>query len=383
MNTTLWIIKELTKLVPIRLARILLRGLYVLPIKDDRVIFYSFNGKQYSCNPRAITEYLLKEHPDMYEIIWAFADPDKFREIVPADVKVIKYGSFKRLLLQATSRVCVNNTGTYSWFPVRKGQLHVNTWHAGGAYKRLQSDRFADYNRRLTSRETTHMLSSCALFTRYMLEEQMGFAGTVIAKGLPRNDVFFDKDAMAKRDAYVRKLYGIDPEASIVLFAPTWRYNGSVPVPDFEQVKEAIKKRFGHDVCVMVRNHHYAQNSYEGFVDVSDYFDMQDLLCAADVLITDYSSCIWDFALTQKPCFLYMEDFEDYDTVQGFFTDPMSWGFPISKSTPELVDAIEAFDQREHELNMAEHLKMFGSYETGHAARDVCEVLFGLSSEAR
>ena len=377
MYKTLWAVKDLMKVVAIRGARVATRCLYVLPIKENRVIFYSFYGKQYSCNPKAISDYLLAHYGGDYEVIWAFVDPKKFEGMLPEGVRAVNYHSLQRFVLQATSRICINNCGTYSWFPARKGQVHMNTWHAGGAYKRLLSDRFADYNRSLMSRETTHMVSSCRLFTKYNIKELMGFAGTILEVGMPRNDVFFDATEMARRNKAVRDLYGIDDEALVVLFAPTWRYDGKVPFPDFVAVGDALRARFGRDVHLLVRNHHYSQKRAPGVSDASDYYDMQDLLCAADVLITDYSSSIWDYSLTRRPCFLYMEDYDEYDSVQGFFTEPSSWGFPICKSTDELVEAIASFDEEDHVAKMAEHQERFGSFESGHAAHDVCEALFG------
>lgn len=377
MNMQSWVKKEKIKTLKIKCVRFVIRALYFLPIKKNRIVFFSFEGKQYSCNPKAISEYIETTYPGRFEIIWAFNNTNKHKYLEKHGIKVVKYKSIKRILLQITAKYSINNTGSYSWLPVRKGQHHINTWHAGGAYKRLQHDPNTDYNRKLTAKETTLMISSCKLFTKYNLWEQFSYRGKLLNIGMPRNDILFNKEAMDNKSALVRKKYKIDIKSMVVLFAPTWRYDGNIPCFDIKKVKSFLEEKYGTEVVVMVRNHSLSDKKYNESLDVSDYEDMQDLLCTADILITDYSSSIWDYSFTYKPCFLYVPDLDKYTAEQGFYTDIHTWGFPLCHNDDELLDMMDHYDENEFRLKMDNHHKLYGSYEKGTATKEFCERMFG------
>ena len=382
MRKATWARKESVKTIAIHLVRAGIRLLYLFPVHSRRVFFFSSVGRRYSCNPRAISEYLLKTYPGQYEIYWGFREPEKYAFLNESGVKTVQMRSLKRLYLQATSKVVINNSGSYSWCPVRRGQLHVNTWHAGGAYKRLQHDAGADYNRRLTARETTHMISACEMFTKTNILEQFGFQGEILQIGMPRNDVFFDPEAMERKNRAVREQYGISSETLLILFAPTWRYDGVIPEPNYEEVGRCARTKWGKDAAIMVRSHNLSRKSYPGMLDATGYEDMQDLLCAADVLITDYSSSIWDYSFTGKPCFLFAPDLAKYTKEQGFYTDIHTWGFPVCESDEMLQEAILGFDPLNYKKKMEKHHQDLGSYEHGTAARQFCEAVFGKAGES-
>ena len=102
---------------------------------------------------------------------------------------------------------------------------------------------------------------------------------------------------------------------------------------------------------------------------------MQDLLLVCDILITDYSSSIWDYSFTYKPCFLYTTDLEQYTSERGFGRDIYTWGFPVCKNDEELYQAIINFDEDDFRMKMQKHHDDLGSYENGNATQYVCEYL--------
>ena len=375
MKRLKWVIKEIIKYIGIRCMSMVVSLLYVFPIKQNRIILHSFNGKQYSCNPRSISEYIVKHYPNQYEIIWAFNEPNKFLFLEKDGIKIVKYRSIKRIFYEATAQISINNCGSYSWIPLRKKQMHINTWHAGGAYKKLQNDIFVDANRKKTAKETSHMLTSGTLFTKYMIQQTFNFEGEILKIGMPRNDVLFSEKDMNERAEKVKAFYKIPSDKFIVLYAPTWRFDGNIPQPDFNIITDAIKKRFDREVVIFVRNHNYSNNKCSGAVDVSEYMDMQDLLCTSDMLITDYSSSIWDYSFTNRPCFLFVNDLEKYGADPGFCTDIHNWGFPICLNNSELCDAISSFDERVFKQKMKEKHEYYGSYETGTATEKFCQLI--------
>lgn len=103
---------------------------------------------------------------------------------------------------------------------------------------------------------------------------------------------------------------------------------------------------------------------------------MQELLCAADILITDYSSSIWDFSFTYRPCFLYAPDLAKYEAESGFFVPIEDWPFPLAETNEELIENIKNFDSKKYIEDVKKHHRDLGSYETGHATERFCKLLF-------
>lgn len=126
----------------------------------------------------------------------------------------------------------------------------------------------------------------------------------------------------------------------------------------------------------MSRFHRYQENSAicvqgDEVIDVCDYPDMQELLCAADILITDYSSCVWDYAFLERPCFLFVPDKEEYTANTGFYVSVDEWPFEQAETMEEMVKQIEKYDNRIAGQRVKKHLDCLGSYEHGIC----CELL--------
>lgn len=101
-----------------------------------RIVFFSYFGAQYSCNPKYISEYMQERHPD-FEIIWAFKSPQNFSYLHDKGIKTVKYLHPYFLHVCLTSKFIVTNSEIPAWFPIMKRQVYINTWHGGGAYKRV------------------------------------------------------------------------------------------------------------------------------------------------------------------------------------------------------------------------------------------------------
>ncbi len=370
-----WCIKEIAKYLLIRLSQAVIRIFYVIPINKRRIVFHSYKGKQYSCNPRAVSEYLSEHYPGKYEIIWFFRNPRQFQYLKEKGIGVVPYVSLKRVILEVTAAASVNNMGSFNWIPRRKGQLHVNTWHGGGCYKKIYTDPLSGAVRRMTVKQTSHMISSSQFFSEHVVREEFQFKRKILEIGMPRNDVFFYINQMQEKNRTVRKRYGVSSEKTIILYAPTWRFDKEMLCPDFNYIREAAQKLFGKDVVLFSRVHYYLKHIIGDSIDTTDYPDMQDLLCAADILITDYSSSIWDYSFTYRPCFLYAADVDEYIENRGFDKDIYTWGFPVCKSDKELYDAIVNFDQEDFREKMEKHHRELGSFENGRAAEEFCSFL--------
>ena len=353
----------------------------VLPLKP-RVNFIAFSGRQYSDSPRRISELLLKEHPEIQQV-WAFNEPEKFRFLEEKGIKVVKYKSLEYLYYVMTSRVYVDNAEFWSILKFRPGQMVLETWHGGGAYKRVGGHRI-DVNQREQQHAVEKMnkitlfLSSSKAFTNFVIRDAYQYRGEVLECGLPRNDDLLHPDPAAAQR--VRKALDIPENAKVLVYAPTFRNSHSLDLydVDFAALKAALERKFGGEWVILLRMHYYladkAMASQADFLrNATDYPDMQDLLQCADVLLTDYSSCMWDFSLMHKPCFLYARDISEYRGERDFYTPIEGWPFPLASNNDELAKVIADFDESAYRAAVDRHHKELGSTESGTAARQCAE----------
>ena len=361
-------------------------GLYifcVFPIRGNKIIFIPSNGHYY-CNLKYIYQCTKEEKKD-WDCIWA--SRGKRDDTYPKGAKYVSIHSASFLYHYMTASVILFNDGIPSWLIKRKGQVWINTWHGGGAYKRVAAV-FCDNPNRWRKQRSyyifnriDYMVSACRKFTEGY-EMDVRISAKYLPIGMPRNDIFFSEEKMREAAERVRACYDVPTDYGIVMYAPTFRDDGLKPDLDTEKLLAALETRFHKKFVLFVRSHpHVAKDIFEGsgdrdrIFDVSAYADMQELLCAADVLITDYSSSVWDFSFTGKPCFLYATDLEHYLTERNFYTPIREWPFPLSETNDELAENILHFDEEMYAQDVREHHKRLGSYEMGDACEAVCRLI--------
>lgn len=367
----------------ILLLKQVIKILYIFPIDNKLITAVSFHGDSYACSPKYITEYILKYYPD-YKIVWAFNRPDKFIDIVPFATKCIKYKSIKYIYYAVKSAVRINNAEEWIVLDRRNGQKVINTWHAGCSYKKV--GRAATLvNKDLAYNDYYNIsnlfLSGSRENTELVFRNSFLYTGKIFEKGIPRNDILVNINETITH--FFKKKYNVEHK-KVVLYAPTFReFNTKIEPIRFNNLKVNLQERFGGDWVVWTRVH-LATLSGKGCpnffdskcVDMSSICDMQELLCAADVLITDYSSSIWDFSLTKRPVFLYVPDLDMYrDNDRGFYYPIDEWGFPYAETNAELDVLIRKFDLDEYIESVANHHKVMGNCESGHATECVVDFI--------
>lgn len=367
-------------LIKIVLKKILLS----FPINQKRIFFMSFDGKTITCNPYYIYNEFQKSAND-YDIIWCCNKPEYKTLVAAANVRFVKFRSIAYYICLATSRIIINNSGVPFLIRPEK-QIYIETWHGGGAYKRVGISEKGTIERE----KTIKILGACVKFfisSSHKFSEIMSQSCCVPKEkflniGMPRNDIFFNSSIMMDVNMKIRTLYSIAEGCFIVLFAPTYRGDsfGNVSFKNSLNVvllRKIIEEKFKKNVIFAFRGHYYFDKSDASCFDIdfSDYHNMQEILCTVDMLITDYSSSMWDFSFTGKPCLLYVPDLEKYTTTRGFYTPPETWGFPIATTNEELVECVKNFDIEDYKLKMEKHHKMLGSYESGTATKKIVEII--------
>lgn len=381
-----WVLNRIVKL-PKNIAAYVAN--LTTPIVPGRVVCHSHSFQQYSCNPRYLTEYLHKHHPE-FEIYWVFRKGANTSEL-PKGVKSVRFRTWEYLKLMASAEFVFSNVRTDPWrvyWHKRRGQKYVMLWHGGVSLKRIEADAIDAlsfsyiYRAKADSRICDLMISGCRMQTE-LQSKSFWYDGEIMERGIPRNDIFFDTERRKHLRLYIANHYGIDPASRIVLYAPTFRSNHSTEpyTIDWSRVMPAISKMFGGDkVAVLVRMHPNLigkvetshLTAFEGVCDATRYNDMQELLSAADMLITDYSSSMFDFAMQSRPCIIYATDAEAYD--RGFYFNLRELPFPLAENEEQLIATIEAFDSAAYTSRLNTFFtERVGLREDGHASEALAE----------
>lgn len=367
----------------------------ILPIRKNRILFTGLTGGRnydYSCNPKYLYEYMRDHFPGQYEYVWAVSDCEKYRFLEEEGVKLIRHFAVSSFPMLLTSKVIVTNGSYAPWFPFRRKQYVINTWHGGGAYKKVENGRpDADWATKKRAEFCAHnidlFVASCKIQEKEMIQKTFCYKGEVVRAGTPRNDRIVNGDIgdMARK---VRSHYHIPEDGKVVLYAPTYRNPSEPVVFDSDLILSCLQS----GVCsgllpehqndtgkwyFMCRFHRYQEPDGpirvkgEHILNVADYPDMQELLCAADVLITDYSSCVWDYGFLNKPCFLYVPDKQEYMKLTGFYVNVNEWPFGQAQTMQQLVDLLCTYNADEQKEAFHQHLERLGSYETGESCKQI------------
>lgn len=361
-----------------------------LPLHKNQILFIGLEGggdNEYSCNPMYMCEYLLEHAKNQWEYVWLVKDVSAYSFLEKKGIRLAKHFSIRSFYYATTSNVVITNGGYISWFPFRKKQCIINTWHGGGAYKKLENDLSqANWatNRRMkfSAKNMDYFLSSCRLFTKYVIRGAFQYPGEVLEIGMPRNDILLQADGK-KAAGRVRRFYSIPNHKKVLLYAPTFR-DYELPAGQDMEIADLLKvleQRFGGEWIFMYRTHVQTDRKSiyfkpdQSMIDAGTYPDAQELLCLADVLITDYSSIVWDYSLTGKPCFLYAPDVEEYLQTRGFYVDIHEWPFSLCENFKQLYMAIEQFSEESYQQGLYSHHQMLGSCETGQACEKLTKII--------
>ena len=315
------------------------------------VFLESFGGRSAGDNPAAICEDLAA-HGVGAPLWWSVVDGTVR---VPAGARPVVVGSPQWVEALRTSRVIVTNDHLPSWFSKREGQYLLQTWH-GTPIKKLLHDAPRAVTlryRRLMDRQVPQwdLLLAQSPQAGRRLQQALGYRGPVRVGEYPRNVRLLGGAEVRRR---VRHELGIAPGQPVILYAPTWRESlrpstgaagcaaahgpGPVGSLDGPRLAELL------DAVVLMRSHHMNRaGCVPGMIDVSGYPSVEELMLAADILVSDYSSIFFDFALTGKPAVVYAPDLASYrDVERGLYGDwPLGSGLPVAADHDELASHLQ------------------------------------------
>lgn len=396
-----WLRKYARKMNQKVRSRQYLRLAEKIEVEPKTILFESYMGRQYACSPRAIYEAMLQDSRfSDYQFVWAFTQPDAKRTLEPLKrAKLISYKTKEYYEYCAKAGIVITNSNMEYSICKKKGQIFVQTWH-GTPLKRLRCDISAEHGNVNNTLEEIqwkndmdvvrydYFLSPSAFATEKFITafrmRELGIEDIILETGYPRND--FLKRYTADDVEQMKNKLGISGiEKKIILYAPTFRDNqhesGTGYVyhteVDFDKLQEALSDEY----IILFRPHYFVANQfdftkYQGFIyDVSEIDDVKELYIISDLLITDYSSVFFDYAILKRPILFYMYDLEEYaDDIRGFYLDLKELPGPIIQNEEDLIRVIKTGNP-DASLTYPNFNKKFNSLEDGNASRRVIERL--------
>ena len=332
--------------------------LRICPLKENRVLFISDVRKDIGDGNLA---YIYNYLPEKYEKVTSFKSDRRIKRSLKDRFKLIYNLSVsKYILLDDFSR-------TTSYIKVRKNQELIQLWHGPGAYKKFGHSRalgsgdlkdtviHPGYKKYTIATVSSEDIRPC------YAEAFSISVDKVHATGFPRTDLFFDKKEMNQKIKNVYKKYPFMKDKKVILFAPTYRGTKvSDAYYDFDKIDLGkIYKEYKDEYVFVFKWHpalynNIANGKVEGFdfskysdfyYDLSEERDINDLLLVSDILITDYSSVIFDWAFLERPIIYFAYDKEDYENGRGLYFpfDEYIFG-SVAKNCDELIKAIKKKD---------------------------------------
>jgi CDP-glycerol glycerophosphotransferase len=351
-----------------------------------KIVYHSFEGR-HSDNPRALHQAATARTGSEHEHVW-LADPAHAHGF-PPEVTTVPFGTPQARAALESADLVVSNTHLDLDWDKAPGAVYLQTWH-GTPLKRIHHDVLFAPEGRLERLDLDvarwDLLLSPNEASTPLLTGAFGFDGPVHETGYPRNDVLSAPDAQARR-ARVREQLGIADGVRAVLYARTWRDDdlfGEGPDFTLRFDVDRFRAELGEDHVLLLRLHYMvsaalAGQDLPGVVDVSHHPDISDLYLAADVLVTDYSSVQFDFAVTGKPILYHVHDLEHYrDVLRGFYFDfeEIAAG-PLLATSEEVVAALGDLDAvvAANADRYAAFQARFCSLEDGHASDRVLDLV--------
>lgn len=361
-------------------------------IINNRIVIDNFVGNGFGCNPKYIVNEIIKQKLP-YELIWL--DNGNKNHLYPSNIKKVDYYSKEAFKYLSSAKIIISNCRLNYFiengFIKKPNQCYIQTWHGCLAFKKIEKDIEHNkvYKKYLKSAKTDskyiNYLISPSSFDLQLLKNNFYYKGDILNIGYPRNDIFFYNDK--EKETIINKVHSslkIPKNKKIILYCPTFRDDDNLQVYklNVEKILTVAKHKFSEDFVFVIKLHPNIQyKAYElslifkNSINATNYNDIQELLLATDILITDYSSCIFDYSLEHKPAFVYASDIKEYSQERGFYLNIYEMPFPIAETEDELIDNIANFNYEKYKSNLSEFLEKRDSKDNGFVSKEIVEII--------
>ena len=374
-------------------------GTHVLSPKDNIILFESSNGRNYTGNPRYVYEEILNQGlENELKCVWVFMHPEAQK--IPGNGIKVKRSYFKFLYYAIVSGAWVFDSRHLYYLKKNKKTKYIQTWH-GTPLKKLGLD--MDYidmsgNQDIekyhdefikNSADWQYLISQNS-YSSEIFKRAFAFNGEMLEIGYPRNDILINNNNADYIDK-IKSKFNLPKDKKLILYAPTWRDNEYYQKGEYKFATEmdvdAMKEALSDEYALIVKYHYLVKENidwkkYDDFVIECDAeWDIQELYLISDVLITDYSSVMFDYAILRRPMMFFAYDLEHYkDSLRDFYFDMFEEvPGPIVKSTEKLIEEIKKLKVEDYELKYGQKYDDFqnkyNEFDKGIASKTIIELI--------
>ena len=361
-------------------------------VDGKKIVFLNFHGNGYGCNPKYIARELLSRRQD-FTVVW-LVKKAVFSQAFPKEIKLVKYSGIAALKELATAKYWCNNQSFNMLLKkglVKKpGQIYIQTFHGALGIKRIGEDILTPGEAlppwvaliREDAAMLDYLISNSEWEAEVVYKKRFYGQGKICMFGHPRNDVFFLPNREELR-AEVRGRLGLEPETRTILYVPTFRDSLRMDCYDIDPagICEAMSRRFGGSWKMLVRFHPKVR-MYERLIkrygdvrNVTKYPDIQELLLLADAVLSDYSSCMFDYMLSRRPIFVFAPDLKQFNDERGFYFPLESAPMPVAQDHRQLIRNIMDFDLEKYQAQVRDFIAGKGCVEDGSASKRVVDLI--------
>lgn len=379
-----------------------------------RIVFplgykHYIKGKKIKREKAVFVEVRFDEITDSFRLVYDRMKADGFdvHEQFIENIKPGKWGYIKRCLrmledISDAHYVFLNDAcNVTSCIPLRKGTKIYQLWHACGAFKKFGMSTaeliFGDNRKSLERYPNYGNLSYVTVSSPEVIwayEEAMNLKDTktqVVATGVSRTDVFYDQHFIEQSKAAVYSVCPAAENKKIILYAPTFRGRvAKAESPDCLDIP-AMKRALGDEYVLLIKHHPFVkqppvvpEDCTDFAMDVTKILEIDQLLCASDVCVSDYSSLIFEYSLFERPMIFFAYDLDDYFDWRGFYYnyDELTPG-PVVKETEEIIDYIRHLDARFDQAQVHAFKEKFMSSCDGHATDRIMALVLNSANRSR
>lgn len=355
-------------------------------VEKNKCVVCAFSGRGYIDNPQSIAEELYKRN-QKYKIVCLVKEVDN---TIPKYVIQKKYTPYNIIRELSTAEIWIDNERKI--YPVHKkrNQIYMQTWHGGlFSLKKVEKDvenELPKYYVKYAKKDSKKIdvLISDSDFRTNLYRKSFWYAGEILQIGQPRNDIMYDKEMHKSIKEELLSKLKLNYDTNILLYAPTIRkkFNKDVFELDYEMLEKELREKFKGQWKILVKLHpaiaHKSREldleKFENVIDVTEIKDMQKLLISADILITDYSSTLFDYLILEKKAFIFAKDLKEYEIERGHYFDFKKMPIPIAESNLELCQNIKNFDENKFLKDIYEFFNQYG-VSKGNAAKEAADWL--------
>ena len=287
----------------------------------------------------------------------------------------------------ATAKIWIDSHTKPYWIRKRKDQFYIETWHGGLGMKKIEAD-MGDNLKISTKKQIKNNSKIADLFISNsswltnIYKRAFWYNGEILECGYPKNDIIFQNEKHKQIEKKIKEYYGIAENKKILLYAPTFRDNEEFEYNiDLNKLYKELNRNEEKWVIVyklhplLINSTKKVINQQDKIINATQYNDMQELIIASDMLITDYSSCIFDIAMLYKPAFIFAQDVEKYSKERGLYFDIKKLPFPFSETNEELIKNIKNFNKEKYKKDLDNYFKEVGLKETGNATKQIVDII--------